>query len=577
MKNVFLIYAFSLVFFSLNAQMSKKISGKVTDMGTPLPNVKINIKGQQENTRTDEKGRYMIRASVGDWVLYTHPGMKEVNILVEDVTSVLNIEMYADIVELDEIIVEKRKPRTNKELELEYATNKNLVKTTYGILDKNRVSTQMQIIEGKDLIPFGTSFLQALTLQPNFFGRVDIVNDRVYARRGDRIPAIYDLDGMVLTDAPVHLGIDDIDRIAILSGMGVVAKYGLRANTGGIVVINTKSGSGGSVTEPGTDKPYDYAKLRNNIYNGQVDNARFGQSVSKPIKELLSATTEEKALQTFKDQMKLYGSSPYYLMQVSDIFYEKWHNKNESDKILNMVNERFANNAVVLKALAYTYEERGDLNSALELYEEIFILRPSYAQSYRDLANAYVERGEYKKAMNLYARYHTSRKTDTITKLSGIDSMMRTETNNAIRTWAERVNRKNTDVEEVERDFWPIRIVLEWNDSEAEFDVQFVNPENRYFVWSHSMFKTPERINGEKTKGYSSEQFLIDESLPGKWDINVKYLGNKGFEPTYFKMTVYYDYGMPSQRQNSKVFKLHEKNLYKKILSFNQSALAFTD
>ena len=123
------------------------------------------------------------------------------------------------------------------------------------------------------------------------------------------------------------------------------------------------------------------------------------------------------------------------------------------------------------------------------------------------------------------------------------------------------------DTDNTAADVGGTRVLFEWNNTEAEFDLQFVNPENRYSVWSHSLENEPERIREEKVLGYTSQQFLIDESSLGVWLINIKYLGNKAFQPTYLKTTVYHNYGRPSQSKKVEVFSLSEKNVYRELLS----------
>jgi hypothetical protein len=227
---------------------------------------------------------------------------------------------------------------------------------------------------------------------------------------------------------------------------------------------------------------------------------------------------------------------------------------------------RYSDNPVALKALAYSLEENDRLEDALILYIEIFKRRPRYAQSYRDLANMYTLTENYTKALGLYARYQTSRRLDTVTgALDGIDDIIRTEYNNLMTVKASSLSGGTAQAEP--SDYEGIRILIEWNNSEAEFDLQFVNPENQYLIWNHSLENNEARILDEKTKGYSSEQFLIDRSLPGRWRINLKYLGNKSFEPTTFKATVYYDFGMPSQRRVVKVFDFSELNVNRELFS----------
>ncbi len=50
-----------------------------------------------------------------------------------------------------------------------------------------------------------------------------------------------------------------------------------------------------------------------------------------------------------------------------------------------------------------------------------------------------------------------------------------------------------------DNDFKGTRVVFEWNDGEAEFELQFVNPGKQYHIWKHSLADNPELIAREKT------------------------------------------------------------------------------
>ena len=71
----------------------------------------------------------------------------------------------------------------------------------------------------------------------------------------------------------------------------------------------------------------------------------------------------------------------------------------------------------------------------------------------------------------------------------------------------------------------------------------------------------------EKLKGYSSKQFYIDSDAQGQWKVNVNYFGNKSYEDTYVKTTVFYNYGSYSQTQKTYVFKLSTKNVNQNLLN----------
>ena len=116
------------------------------------------------------------------------------------------------------------------------------------------------------------------------------------------------------------------------------------------------------------------------------------------------------------------------------------------------------------------------------------------------------------------------------------------------------------------------RLVFEWNDSEAEFDLQFVNPENQYYTWKHSLAANAETIYSEKDYGYNTTEYLLDYSLPGTWTVNVSYSGNKSLTPTYLKATIYYNYGTNAQSKEVKVFKLSLKNVNQELFKIQSIA-----
>ena len=96
------------------------------------------------------------------------------------------------------------------------------------------------------------------------------------------------------------------------------------------------------------------------------------------------------------------------------------------------------------------------------------------------------------------------------------------------------------------------RVVVEWNETEAEFELQFVNPEGQYHKWKHTFADNEGRIIDEKMTGYSMEEHIMDNNLPGFWEINVRYDGNKSLTPTYMKITTYYNYGERDQKKQVK-------------------------
>ncbi|MEX0290681.1 MAG: DUF2135 domain-containing protein, partial [Flavobacteriaceae bacterium] len=228
-------------------------------------------------------------------------------------------------------------------------------------------------------------------------------------------------------------------------------------------------------------------------------------------------------------------------------------------------------NPIALKALAYQYQAEGNLAKANQIYKEVFILRPQYAQSYMDLAGSYRDIKDYKKAASLYARYDYLIGEGLIkAEDEGFTAMIRREFYNLLDLHSRELSGRSKKLKKEE--FNGTRLVFEWHDSEAEFELQFVNPEGQYFKWEHSLLANAERIKDEKLKGYSSEEYLIDDSIKGRWQVNAKYFGNKSLTPTYLKATIYHNYGSPSQRKATLLFKLSLKDVNQELFSVSNTS-----
>jgi uncharacterized protein YfaP (DUF2135 family) len=104
-----------------------------------------------------------------------------------------------------------------------------------------------------------------------------------------------------------------------------------------------------------------------------------------------------------------------------------------------------------------------------------------------------------------------------------------------------------------------IRIVFDWNDAATDFELQFVSPQNKFFTFAHTAFDNRTLLEKEIKDGFSSKEFILDDAAPGRWLINIKYLGEQEEEnPTYLKYTIYQNYGMPTETKEVKVVNLSE-------------------
>ena len=545
----------------VQAQEQRTISGKVSDGNAPMENVAVKILNTNVVTTSDKEGFYQLPISTGDELQFSYMGMKTVSIRVEDVTRILNPIMVPDVNELDEVVVTKSKRKSQKDLEADYNENPKIIRTAFGYINADAAPGRVQIMKREDL---SIAALCILELINGRWPSVEVTGSctyggAVYVRGG---LAVYDIDGLIVQDTPIWLDVNSIDRITILGNLSLTTLYGT-IGQGAVVVINTISGN----TAP--EAVVDKAKLRNNFYKDDALNtANIKSNWPTYKKELYASTSLEVAQEKFKELVGTYANAPYFILDAQAYFTEEWQRPDLGEEVIKNHFGIYEENPVLLKALAYQYQAQGQYSKAKDLYKEVFLLRPNYAQSYLDMARSYRELGSYAKAASLHTRYgylleQGFMEQDTV----GIGKIMDREFNNLLTLEKDAVVEKGKQKKLyiADNDFKGTRVVFEWNDGEAEFELQFVNPGKQYHIWKHSLADNPELIAREKTYGYNSMEELIDSSLPGTWQVNVKYLGNKSLTPTYLKATVYYNYGEIVQRKEIKLFKLSLKNVNQEL------------
>ena len=569
MRKLVSIVLFALVMVGVKAQETKKVFGRVSDGTNLMEDVSVSILNKDRSTTTDTEGNYEILAEIGDKIQFSYTGMRTVTIRVEDVTRVLNPTMIPDITELDEVEVAASKRRSQKEMEEDYVINKNIIRTAWGFLDADRAAGNIRTLDEDDISIVN---LDVPSLLVNRFPFITFSQEGWVQLRGP-MPAAYDIDGQIFapvrltgnqfTQAP-QLNIGNVKRIGIINNLAATAAYGTLGQ-GGVIVINTMGGS------PTNDEFVDRARLRNNYADGsELSREEVAKNAPTYLKEMRASNSFEESKAIFESYHSTYSNSPYFLLDAYAHFVEDFGQEDYADEIIAEYFAPYTNNPVLMKALAYIYESQERYEKANETYKEVFILRPNYVQSYMDMANSYRNLGEPKQAASMYARFYYLIEEGFLEQdTTGFGPVMDREFNNLLMLNKGAVLESGTaqklyvDKEEIEG----TRLVFEWNDGEAEFDLQFVNPENQYYKFKHNLASNADMIALEKDFGYNVKEYLVDGSLPGIWKVNVNYLGNKSLTPTYLKATIYYDYGKRSQRKDTKVFKLDLKNVNQELFS----------
>lgn len=564
-----------LCFIGWGVHAQQSIQGRISNDGKPLSPVHVVNLMSGDKTTSNSEGWYQILARPKEELQFTFMGMDTIKIITEDVTRILNIHMEPRVEELDGVTVSDKRTKTYQEKLLEFHSNKGIIRTSFGFLDTEKTGYRVGLLD-KESISQGAIGL-ADAIRGRIAGvRVEPISQppyyRIYLRQlgtlgnGAKTSVSYDVDGLVYNEYPDWLAAADIERIAVLSGLSATIRYG-SVGQAGIIVVNTRMNNPYPADANG--KPYDQARLRNNIYDRKaLKNEAIADNYPQYLRDLKAAKNKEEANSVYRDYASKYNRSYPFVLESYRYFVNTWNDQEFADQLLQQFNSMFADDPVALKAFAYVLEEERKSKQAHETYKQIYKLRPDYAQSFIDLANSYRNVGMPESAATLYARHAYLQDEGMLPKDTvDLSKIMKRELNNIFAL--DNGTLKIKSRVKTEDDDFSTRLVFEWNDSEAEFELQFVNPGNQYYKWKHTLEDMSDRIRSEKELGYSMADFLMDDELPGVWQINAAYHGNKQLTPTYIKVTIYRNFGSKLQRKEVKVFQLGLKGSNLHLFNLN--------
>lgn len=556
-----------------NLGEEREIFGKLTHSESPISDVLVSVAGKKDvEVYTDVEGKYKLKVNVGDIVQFTHASYETISVFVEDVTKELNLNLTERVRELEEVIVDMGNKKgavvaQKEKLEEEYETSR-------GNFDPKKSGYSQTYLDGSKLSNVYPNIQEALVGKiPGY--SYDRTNGNSYVRGGGSLsdyPASWEVDGIYTSYAP-PLDLSQIKSVRVIKSYGASTRYGSEAK-GGVIVIKTTFGDFKPNSPTKNTFLEEYANSE--FYENDASISSLEMKDQNKFAESVSAYRDKyKAFEFYQDALKNkiinYGDH----ISVALKFLDTHKDKRLATMIFDDLAKKNSKDPEVLKTLAYYYQLLDKKRSAIKMYERVFKLRPQHAQSFRDLSNAYVDYDLYRKAWKLYYAYMIKGK---VTSEEGIGELMY---NDMEWLYYHRANqmkfkRRFVPIHKNEKEFKrDVRMVFEWNTSEAEFELEFVGPDRRAYTFDHSLAANNELIVEEKKLGYSSKMFVIEDLGEGEWLVNLTYKGNKKSVPTFLKLTTYYNWGKPNEQRDINVYKLEIQNQKASLLRFNNESEAF--
>ncbi len=342
----------------------------------------------------------------------------------------------------------------------------------------------------------------------------------------------------------------DIADITVLKGLAATNRYGSEG-ANGVILITRKS------TTFNTKKPIkNTALLTNNEYDGKVK-IKKGVKLTSYLKELKKNSGVDDAYKKYLNQRNAYKEDLQYFIDVYNFFKDA--NPDLAHQILSNILEKKEIDISELKSLLFILSQSNNSAMFYDVSKKLLELYPNRIESYYDLAMATIEIGEHQKALTLLNRTY-SKLIDEHLDFTPFAKMVKDEIRNLI--YKNKLDITKLDNSVKKNVVYDARLVFDWTHENAEFEIQFVNPQNKFFKWKHSITEENETFENEIEQGYNKNQFEIDGNGKGKWLINVKYLGNGSFEKknsVFLKCKVQYNFGKANQKEEIHLIKLSNK------------------
>ena len=516
--------------------------GVVHSNNTPIQGATVKIKNTFKEVQTANNGRYKIAAKPGDVLEIRALGMETKDTLLAD-TQKTHIPLAPDGELLEEVLLRQKKKDEEEK-----------VKTAFGEKSRSSVGYLTQNISKDQISLADINAFEVLQRQQG----IELYQGSLYFTKNisiNRTPILIYLDGAPV-DANILKSLDArlIENIDQLKTLASTVRYG-QLGVGGVILITTVN----SKEAEAITKAENTALVKGNEYNESVKTFELLKSAQPKSNYLLALeknTSFEAAKNLYYKQLKYERNNIDYYLQIAP-YFKRW-NKDFSNAILSNIAAVAPTNVKALKILAYSYEENNKPESARYIYEQLINLQPQDIQSYRDLALIYAQTGEYELAATLYRQmvYNTIPNVD----FAPIQDIVVNEFRHLIKNHKSQINYKGLPNELLSLEFkQDIRIVMEWNRPATAFDVQIVNPDDKYFNFSHTAFNNKELLQQEIDEGFHMKEFIIDDGEKGRWMINIRYNGEVDSNiPLLLKYTLYRDYGTAKETRVMKTIQLDQ-------------------
>lgn len=248
-------------------------------------------------------------------------------------------------------------------------------------------------------------------------------------------------------------------------------------------------------------------------------------------------------------------------------------------RVLTNLAEVSVDDAPTLRILAWRLREAGRLDSSVAILRKVLALRGEDSQSHRDLAlvlselarKAY-ESGNARKASECVKEAAEHYRTIALTpwqRRAVAVALFAVEEYNVMRAWVDAQKwEEKPELEPISPYLdgildCDLRITLAWDADDTDVDIHVTEPNGEEAYYGHRRTFAGGRVSEDIRDGYGPELYEIRKAKKGEYLIRAHYFASHQqtvFGPATCTLTVYTDWGRPTQSQVITTTRLDQAN-----------------
>jgi tetratricopeptide (TPR) repeat protein len=294
------------------------------------------------------------------------------------------------------------------------------------------------------------------------------------------------------------------------------------------------------------------------------------------LKEIRAAKNKTDRFAIYMKNRAKFGTSPGFFLDCADVFREAGDSE-LALQVLSNIAELELEDAALLRVLGHRLEQIGQLDLAVQTFEQVLALRPEEPQSYRDLALVLAARAElqqssldnalgtdgiradYARAIDLLAQVAMRRWDE---RFPEIEVIALEEVNRIIpRAKAAGVSVIPLDPRLIKLLDFDVRIVMAWHADNTDIDLWVTEPSAEKAFYQHNRTTIGGLVSNDFTQGYGPEEYLVRRAAHGTYRIDANYFGSRSVRllgPVTVQADVFTNYGRANEQRKSLTLRLKE-------------------